>query len=263
MPVADSHCHVSPIWYEPVESLLYQMDANEVAHAVLVQMQGQTDNSYQFECVRRYPGRFASVAVVDTESLDAPAELGRLAGEGASGVRLRPTVRSPGVDPLGIWRAAERLDLSVSCIGSDKEFASPEFAALVAALPGLRIVIEHLGSEGPVGAGPADRTRSAFELARFPNTYMKIPGLGEFSPRAMPPTSPFPFEQTVPPLLTAAVAAFGPNRLMWGSDYPPVSFREGYRNALRFPMQELESLSAPDRELIFGGVALRVFPIRG
>ena len=262
MLLVDSHCHVSPSWYEPVESLLYQMDANDVGHAVLVQMQGQTDNSYQFDCLLKYPGRFASVVIVDAESPDAAAELERLAGQGAAGVRFRPAVRSPGEDPLAIWRAAERLGLSVSCIGSNDDFASTAFAELVAAVPDLRIVIEHLGSDRPVGAGPPDQTRAAFGLARFPNVYMKIPGLGEIFPRAMPPTAPFPFQRPVPGLLQAAVAAFGPDRLMWGSDYPPVSFREGYRNALHLPMREFESLSPTGRELIFGGVALAVFPIR-
>ncbi len=135
MLIVDSHCHVSPIWYEPVESLLHQMDANDVAHAVLVQMQGQADNSYQFDCVRKYPGRFANVVIVDTENSGAPDQLERRAGEGAVGVRLRPTVRSPGDDPLAIWRTAERLRLSVSCIGSDDDFAAPAFADLVAPSP--------------------------------------------------------------------------------------------------------------------------------
>ena len=54
--IADSHCHVSPHWYEPVESLLFQMDRNGVEHAVLIQMQSQFDNSYQQECIQRFPG---------------------------------------------------------------------------------------------------------------------------------------------------------------------------------------------------------------
>jgi L-fuconolactonase len=49
--------------------------------------------------------------------------------------------------------------------------------------------------------------------------------------------------------------------MMWGSDYPPVSAREGYGNALRLTMEQLGSRSAEDRALIFGGVALRLFPI--
>ena len=71
-----------------------------------------------------------------------------------------------------------------------------------------------------------------FDLARFPNAYVKIHGLGEFSQRAMPPTEPFPFVEPIAPLIEMAYEAFGASRMMWGSDYPPVSMREGYGNAL-------------------------------
>jgi L-fuconolactonase len=67
MVVVDTHCHASLDWYEPIETLLYEMDRNAVDHAVLVQINGQFDNAYQFDCVRRYPGRFANVVMVDTD----------------------------------------------------------------------------------------------------------------------------------------------------------------------------------------------------
>ena len=41
MRIVDSHCHVSPVWYEPVESLLFHLDRNGVELAVLIQMNGQ------------------------------------------------------------------------------------------------------------------------------------------------------------------------------------------------------------------------------
>jgi len=63
-------------------------------------------------------------------------------------------------------------------------------------------------------------------------------------------------------LLEQAYQAFGPRRLMWGSDYPPVSGREGYRNALHLTMEQFAGKSTADRDEIFGGTALRVFPIR-
>src|SRR5438552_1390668 len=113
MLIVDSHCHASLGWYEPVETLLYQMDANGVERAVLTQLRWQTNNEYQMECVRRYPGRFASVVIVDEGRPDAIQTLERLAAEWASGVRFRPNTRSFGDDPLAIWRAAERLGLSV------------------------------------------------------------------------------------------------------------------------------------------------------
>lgn len=265
MPIIDSHCHVSPHWYEPVESLLWQMERYGVSGAVLIQMQGQTNNDYQFDCVRRFPGRFAPVVIVDAARPDAPDALARLVEEGASGVRLGATTRSPGDDPLAIWRAAARLGLAVSCAGTSAEFAADEFAGLAAALPELPIVIEHLGS---VSRPDADEARAAlrervFALARFPNLLIKIPGLGEFCRRAVPVREPFPFAEPIPPLLDLALDTFGPSRMMWGSDYPPVSSREGYGNALRLPMDRFAGLGQDDRDRIFGGTALAIFPTRG
>jgi L-fuconolactonase len=263
--IVDSHCHASTCWYEPLESLLHQMDRNNVERAILIQIKGQTDNSYQQECMRRYPERFASVVLVDAGSSSGAGDLRRLAGEGATGVRLAATTRSPGSDPLLIWRVAEELGLAVSCSGTAHEFASEEFARLVETFPGLPIVLEHLAASNRPDASDEERSDRlrAFTLARFPNAYMKIHGLGEFATRAMPVTEPFPFEEPIPDLLEQVYQAFGARRMMWGSDFPPVSSREGYTNALQLTMQRLGSLTSEERDLIFSQVALSVFPIRG
>jgi L-fuconolactonase len=79
-------------------------------------------------------------------------------------------------------------------------------------------------------------------------------------------TEPVPFVQPEPQFLEQALGAFGSRRIMWGSDYPPVSAREGYGNALRFPMERFAAMPGvtdEDREWIFGGTALAVFPVRG
>ena len=264
LAIVDSHCHVSPVWYEPVETLLFQMDRYGVDHAVLIQMMGQRDNQYQFECVRRFPGRFAPVVILDPEQSDATTTLARLAGEGASGIRLSPGVRSPSEDPLAIWREAARLGLAVSCLGSAADFASDGFAQLVEALPNLPIVIEHLVGIGqPRGSATAPAVvDQVFALSRFPNLLMKVTGLGEFSVRAMPVTQPVPFVEPVPEYLERAYQRFGPGRLMWGSDYPPVSSREGYGNALAWCRARFAALAPTDRDAIFGTTALSVFPVR-
>ena len=263
MLIVDSHCHASDCWYEPIESLLFQMDRNEVEKAILIQMNGQSNNSYQDECVRRFPGRFGSVVIVSSDLPGAEQTLRRLAEAGASGVRFQATTRSPGDDPLAIWRAADRLGISVSCGGSAADFSSDAFASLVTALPTLRIVVEHLGSlNHPVDAATEAHRQKVFGLARFPNIYLKIHGLGEFSRRAMPVAEPFPFEVPIPHLLDDAFNAFGPTRIMWGSDFPPVSGREGYQNALRFTVARFGGKTEADRAAIFGGTALEVVPVR-
>ncbi|MDA8219348.1 MAG: amidohydrolase family protein [Dehalococcoidales bacterium] len=262
MIVVDSHCHVSRDWYEPVESLLYQMNRNKVEQAVLIQTKAETTNDYQFECVRRYPGKFASVVRVDVSRPDAGDELERLVERGARGVRFMATTRSPGDDPLAIWRKAEQLKLPVSCLALDRwDFTTDEFARLVEAVPSLPIVLEHLGSLSWPGeeAPPFDNRRKVFALSRYPNVYLKVHGLGEFTPRPDPIREPRPFGPEVPPLFELAYQAFGAERLMWGSDYPPVSGREGYANALGLTMEQFAGKSRRERELIFGQVARRVF----
>ena len=92
MVIVDAHCHASLDWYEPIETLLFEMDRNGVDQAVLIQINGQFDNSYQAEAVRRYPGRFCSVVLVDPLQPDAPKTLERLVDGGASGVRLMTTM---------------------------------------------------------------------------------------------------------------------------------------------------------------------------
>jgi len=259
--IVDTHCHACLDWYEPVETLLSEMDRNGVERAVLTQILGQYDNSYQRQCVDRHPSRFASVVLVDTERPDAPEELARLARDGAAGVRLRATTRSPGDDPLAIWRAADRLGLPVSCPGSSADFAADEFAQLIGELPQLPIVLEHLASASRPDASPEEAAlrRKAFSLARFPNVYIKVPGLGEFAQRVLPVRSPFPFAEPIPNYLEEAYDAFGAGRMMWGSDFPPVAAREGYARALNLCREQFGAKPAADQEAIFGGTAARLF----
>lgn len=274
---ADSHCHVSRYWPGSLDNLRAEMDANGVTNAVLVQAYGagqtpeaqrdggwrERDHDYLFACVAQYPGTFAPVVFVDPARPDAPAQLAALAARGASGVRLGANDRSPGDDPLALWRAAAMLGLTISCYGLSTDFAAPTFAALVAALPEARIVLEHLGSHSRPDATDAESAarQAAFDLARFPYVAIKIPGLGEFCPRDPPSSAAsgnMPYTRPIPPYLAQALAAFGPQRMLWGSDYPPVRAREGYADALTGPLAQF---AAADHAWIFGDAARSYFPI--
>ena len=260
MIVVDTHCHAGRNWFEPIELLLYQMSLNNVDKAALIGHGGSFDNTYLLECMQRFPGRFAVVVVIDTDVPDAPATLERWAAAGAGGVRLGPTVRSPGADPLAIWRKAAELGLVVSSLGQPDGFASREFAQAVAEFPQLPIIVEHLAGVG-VGAEPPYATYKA-ALAMWPAT--RIPTSRSAAWARSAPDHPvlrpkFGFDH-VPPLLELAYDAFGPRRMMWGSDYPPVSEREGYRNALHGVMDHPALRDPADREWIMGKTALNVFP---
>ncbi|HAL47588.1 MAG: amidohydrolase [SAR202 cluster bacterium] len=258
MTIADTHCHAGNNWFEPVEMLLNQMNANGVDKAALIQHRGTYDNAYLFECARRFAGRFAVVVIVDTGKDDAPAQLEKWAAEGAVGVRLAPLERSPGSDPLAIWRKAADLGLVVSSLGGVDQFASDEFEQAVAEFPDMPIVIEHLAGIRQGAQPPYATFKRAIALSKYPNTYIKVGGLGEISQRPSVLGADFAFDHT-PPLIEMAYDAFGPRRMMWGSDYPPVSGREGYRNALQGVAQHPALANPADREWVMGKTALGVF----
>ena len=262
MVIVDTHCHSSPYWFEPVEILLDQMHRNDVDKAVLIQVRGVYDSSYLIECMRRFPGRFSVVVVLDTERSDAPETLEAWVRQGAEGIRLGPMDRSAGGDPLAIWRKAEELGILVSSLGAVEEFISPGFENIIREFPNLNIIIEHLGRVSPEWSPPYTEYRKVLGLARYTNTFMKVPGLGELCPRPMPFRQPFPFE-TIPPLIEMALEAFGSSRMMWGSDFPPVASREGYRNALRYTMEHVSFGSQEDKEWVFGKTALSLWKFRG
>jgi L-fuconolactonase len=215
MMIVDSHCHATPIWYSDIDSLVFEMDRNGVEHAVLVQIGGFFDNRYQFDAVSRFPGRFANVVLADYSKPDAAQTLEQLAQQGVSGVRIAATTRSPGDDPFAIWKAAARLGLSITTGGRSANFVSPEFAQIVEAIPEVPVVIEHLGSTDNPNDDPTtvEVFQQIFSLSRYPNTYIKIHGLGEFTKRTPAPVEPFPFDRPIPPLLDLAYEAFGARRM--------------------------------------------------
>ena len=252
MDLVDTHCHAGESWFEPVEALVHQMDANGVDNAVLIQHRGVFDNAYLLGCVERFPGRFAVAGMVDISNAGAETALERLAGQGAIAVRLNAG------DPERMFRKASELGLIVSCQGETQRFASGEFRDTVEGLPDLVLVVEHLAGGGPSEAAPYSTFRRAMELSKLPNTYIKVGGLGEIAERPAVLAPEFGFPST-PPLIDIATETFGPRRMMWGSDFPPVSGREGYRNALRGVADYPALSDAEDKAWVMGKTALSVF----
>ena len=72
---------------------------------------------------------------------------------------------------------------------------------------------------------------TALALSNLPNTYVKVPGLGEFTGRPPRLAPEFRFDN-VSPLIEMVRDTFGVRRMMWGSDFPPSAGREGYGNTL-------------------------------
>lgn len=261
IPVIDSHCHASLRWFEPVETLLFQMDRCGVEHAVLIGNLFEFDQSYQQECLHRFPDRLSSVVLIDPAQPDAPDTLRRYVEDGAIGVRLRHDDRSPGDDPLAIWRTASELKIPVSCFGINAGFSTEEFRELVEELPDLTIVLENLAFVG--GPENTDEQRAtAWGLARYPSLYIKVPALSSIAQRELPYTSWYAFKTPIPPYFQEVYDIWGPERMMWGSDFPPVTGREGYGHALGYPRDEFADKPITAQKMIFAETAAKVFNVK-
>ena len=263
MTIIDAHCHASPIWYEPVEALLFQMDRNGVERAVLTQLLGQFDNGYQTEAIARFPGRFAQVGAIDPSAPDAAERIAQGAARGMAGLRLRADARSPGANPLAVWRSAAQAGLAVSCAGSAAGFLTADFVELAAALPQMPFVLEHLAGWVRPDCDRAPATwQGILTLAHLPNVMVKVPGLGQIAPRpvgmTLPASGPV-LDEKQGAILLELLSAFGADRLMWGSDFPLASSREGYGNALNWTREIFAARPAEEINAIFGGNADRIF----
>ena len=123
-------------------------------------------------------------------------------------------------------------------------------------LPDLPMVIDHL-AKPLIKAGTMEGWRESFEAAaRFPNIYCKLSGMvteadwQEWSP------------QDFRPHVQVALEAFGPGRLMFGSDWPVSTLCASYQQVVQALRDALGPISEDERALIFGGTAERFYGLK-
>jgi L-fuconolactonase len=171
---------------------------------------------------------------------------------------IRDQVQAEAADHLG--RPDVRAGLAaVAAAGLVNELVVrcdqlPAVAQAVAALPHARFVLDHLGKPR-VRAG-ADGLREWLPLitrvAARPNVVAKISGLvTEADWAAWTPADLRPF-------VRAAVDVFGPDRLMFGSDWPVLEVAADYALVMDATVTALGG-THPE---VFGGTAIRTYRLR-
>lgn len=118
------------------------------------------------------------------------------------------------------------------------------------ALPQARFVLDHL-AKPPIRTGVPDGWfDDVRRLADCPNVTAKLSGLvTEADWTAWTP-------EELAPVVRAALAAFGPDRLLWGSDWPVVELAGGYRRWLETARSLVPQAAHP---AVFGHTAVRTY----
>jgi predicted TIM-barrel fold metal-dependent hydrolase len=244
----------------PWPTMLSVMDGLGIRAALLVATSHYGwDNSYSLEAAARHPARFAVVGRLDPAAPDVTDRVEAWRAQpGAAGLRLlimnagqRDQARAGRFDLL--LRAAQRCGLPMSIFPPGH---LPEIAAIAMAHPELQVIVDHLGMAQPPLMEPDDpplrQLPHLLALARHPNVAVKLTAVPVLS------REPFPYKD-LGPAVRQLIDAFGPERLMWGTDWQRVRPVLSAEESVRWFTDVLE-LSAGERALIGGGTVRRLFP---
>ena len=241
----------------PVEDLVNQMDMHGVTNAVLVQWGECWDHHYLAQCLKDFPGRFAVVCLLDESREDACDFLGDMINHhDFRGVRLWPNVRSPGNDPLAIWKKASDLDIVVSASANKSSVFTDGLEEVINHFPNLTVRIEHLSRVPYRDGAPHPDFDRVLRLAEYPNVYMNLDGYHSHQYPDHFEFSEYPFTEYVP-FVKQAVEAFGAERCMWGSEFPFLN--NGYDAGIQFIGEACDFLDDDQRDWILGRTAQKVW----
>jgi L-fuconolactonase len=128
-------------------------------------------------------------------------------------------------------------------------------ATLARELPNLPMVIDHLAKPRIRDAAVSDWIDNFRAAARFPNLFCKLSGMiTEADWRSWTPADLKPYVET-------ALEAFGPERCMFGSDWPVCTLAGSYEQAHSALVEVLGPISEPERDRLFGRTAAEFYQL--
>ncbi len=147
----------------------------------------------------------------------------------------------------------------------------PDAIDLARAFPSTTIILNHVG--GILGVGPYNGHRQEIlagwrkdinELAKCPNVYCKIGGIGmvsfgfDFHERDVPPSSE-DLAAAWRIYVEPCIEAFGVNRCMFESNFPPDKQSCGYTELWNAFKRITASASASEKTALYSGTAAKVY----
>lgn len=239
--LTDAHCHVWRIgendheWPTPdlpaihrdfdLKDLRQVSNYNNFSGVVLVQSQpSERDTVWLLGLAAGDPLALGVVGWTDLAAPDAAERILALARDPwLKG--LRPMLQDLANDWILDPKLAPALeamlaaDLSFDALVKPRHL--PAMLELVRRWPDLRVVIDH-GAKPEIAAGRLDPWREQMAaLAEQPGVHCKLSGL-------LTEAGDAPTAEAVAPYARHLIEVFGPDRLMWGSDWPVLNLAGDY-----------------------------------
>jgi len=216
----------------------------------------EAETAYLLEIAAKTPFVAGVVGWTDFDAPDAAERIKALAADPLL-VGLRPMVQDIADDN---WLARPELALAFEAMTAkglvfDALLKPRHIAPMLSVLerhPELACVIDH-GAKPDLVSGDLAAWRDGMNaLAKHPSLTCKLSGL------VTEAGSDWTVE-TIRPVVEHLLATFGPERLIFGSDWPVVTLRASYAQWLEAAEIQLAGLSDTQRAAVFGGNAQKLY----
>jgi len=132
----------------------------------------------------------------------------------------------------------------------------PAAVGVARSLPDLQFVLDHAGKPDLAQPPSSDWIEAMKRLAALPNVTVKLSGLTSEAPPDWGPNTLRPFAEVL-------FSSFGPDRVMFGSDWPVCLIGGGYDVTIGAVESLTQDLAGDELDSIFGGVAATVYGLSG
>jgi L-fuconolactonase len=244
--------------FGPDDLALFLIGAG-IEKTVLVQAAPtEAETLYLLDLAELTPFVAGVVGWADLEARDAPAAIERLALRPKL-IGLRPMLQDM-EDPAWILgqglapalRAMRTANLTLDALIQPRHL--PYISAFLTAHSDLKVVIDHGAKPNIAGGALADWGKAMRRIGKDSGACCKLSGL-------VTEAGPDWTVEQLKPCVDVLLEAFGPRRLIWGSDWPVVNLAGGF-SAWRAAAEALtEACSPEDRDWIFGRTAQAFYGI--
>src|SRR5579862_5070546 len=234
--------------------------AHDIDRTVLVQAAPTiAETEFLLGLARRNPFIGGVVGWVDFEAGDAPQTIARLARDGK--LRgLRPMLQDLEDDA---WILRREIEPAISAMADSGLCLDllvfprhlPHVEKFLSRHPELRCVIDH-GAKPAIARDEIGPWATQMgRIARGSAAFCKLSGL-------VTEAGPGWSLAALRPYVDVLLDAFGPERLMWGSDWPVLNLAAGYGDWFAAARALTAGVHPPGRDMIFGGTAKLFYRIR-
>ena len=149
---------------------------------------------------------------------------------------------------LPLWKRCEQLKVPMTLLVPISRV--PDVQKLVDKYPDLTTVIDHM-ADCPVDH--PEQLEPLVELTRYPKVFVKISHTWSLS------RQDYPWLDSQR-LVKRLYDTFGPQRLMWATDWPIANDRATYAQRLAVVRDEMKFLNADDKSWMLSKTVERVWP---